>query len=126
MSTSDPKVGGVVWIDLTVEDADSVRDFYSGVVGWEPVPQSMGEYNDYSMKAPAGGDVVAGICHARGVNAKVPPKWLPYFMVANVQASADRCLSLGGKLIDGPRPMGEHQFCVIQDPAGAVAALVGD
>jgi len=33
-------------------------------------------------------------------------------------------LSSGGKLIDGPRMMGKSRFCVIQDPAGAMIALI--
>src|SRR5207237_1350454 len=57
----------------------------------------------------------AGICHARGENARVPPQWLIYIAVADVAASAARCEALGGRVLDGPRPMGSHQFCVIQD-----------
>ena len=31
--TEHPKVGTVAWIDLTVDDAEQVKDFYSLVVG---------------------------------------------------------------------------------------------
>ena len=34
------------------------------------------------------------------------------------------CVELGGQVIDGPREMGGQTFCVIRDPAGAVAALI--
>ena len=71
------------------------------------------------------GNVVAGICHARGSNAGLPPQWLVYIQVASVAASARMCQDLGGKVLDGPRRMGAQDFCVIQDPAGAVAALMG-
>lgn len=47
-----------------------------------------------------------------------------YIQVADVDASAQRCVSLGGKVNDGPRAVGNGRFCVIQDPAGAVAALI--
>lgn len=119
------QVGQIVWRDLTVKDAKQVQDFYSKVVGWRSEPLSMGDYDDFIMNAPGDGETVAGICHARGGNANVPPQWLMYIQVENVDASAKRCAELGGKVIDGPRAMGEHQFCVIQDPAGAVAALIG-
>jgi len=49
---------------------------------------------------------------------------LIYITVADVDESAKRCIELGGKIIDGPKPMGEQHFCVIQDPAGAAVALV--
>ena len=42
----------------------------------------MGGYDDWSLIPPDGGDPVAGICHARGVNATLPAAWLVYWMVA--------------------------------------------
>jgi predicted enzyme related to lactoylglutathione lyase len=65
------------------------------------------------------------VCHARGTNAQLPPQWLIYIRVRNLNESIERCLKEGGRVIDGPRGMGEQRFCVIQDPAGAYAALVG-
>ena len=32
---SDAKIGVIEWCDLTVGDAEKVKDFYSSVVGWE-------------------------------------------------------------------------------------------
>ncbi len=121
---SETKLGEIVWRDLTVADASSVRDFYADVVGWDVKDHPMGDYNDYEMVAPGSGETVAGVCHARGTNAGVPPQWLMYVTVADVAASAERCTVLGGTVIDGPRPMGEKPFCVVQDPAGAVLALM--
>ena len=118
--------GKIVWTDLTVNDAESVRDFYESVMGWTHHGVEMGEYKDYEMKQPENGETVTGICHARGVNAKLPPQWMVYFQVADVALSAQKCIEGGGKIIDGPRPMGKQQFCVIQDPAGAVAGLIGE
>jgi len=119
-----PKVGAVTWRDLTVADAEAVRDFYAQVVGWKADGQSMGDYDDFNMLAPGSGECVAGICHARGVNAKLPPQWLIYITVEDAAKSAARCTELGGKILDGPRSMGQYQFAVIQDPAGAVAAVI--
>lgn len=119
-----PEVGSITWTDLTVPNAEEVRDFYSKVVGWIPQPVSMGNYNDFNMTAPESGQPVAGICHARGVNAELPPQWLVYITVENVDQSAEKCRELGGKILAGPKGLGGHgRYCVIQDPAGAVAAL---
>jgi hypothetical protein len=58
------------------------------------------------------------------VNASLPPQWLIYITVANVDISAATCLELGGKVLVDPKDMGGYgRYCVIQDPAGAVAAL---
>ena len=124
MSESNPmQPGRIGWQDLTVRDAETLRDFYAAVVGWTAKPESMGEYDDYSMIPAAGGAPAAGICHARGVNADVPPQWLIYIVVDDVDGSARRCVDLGGEIVAGPRMMGGGRFCVIHDPAGAVCAL---
>lgn len=121
--TSTPVPGRIGWVDLTVPNADALRDFYSAVTGWQVVPVSMGDYSDYSMTAKDG-EPVAGVCHRRGPNANVPAAWLVYIIVEDLEAALAACRAKGGKVLDGPRSMGgKSRFCVIQDPAGAVAAL---
>ncbi len=117
------EVGKVGWIDMTVENATEMRDFYATVVGLEPEDVGMGDYSDYNMTMPANGEPVAGICHARGSNADLPPGWLIYFVVEDVEASAARCSERGGKLLVAVRDLAGGKFCVIEDPNGAVAAL---
>jgi uncharacterized protein len=119
------KPGDIVWTDLTVENATEIRDFYTQVTGWQQEPLSManGEYEDYVIKTSEG-TPVAGVCHARGSNANLPAQWLVYVAVEDVNKSAETCTAMGGKVLDGPRKMGGKDFCVIQDPAGAVLALI--
>jgi predicted enzyme related to lactoylglutathione lyase len=116
--------GQVCWQDLTVSNAEEVRQFYCAVVGWKSETVDMGAYSDFSMLTPGDGKCVAGVCHARGMNANLPPQWLMYITVADLDGSILRCTELGGKVIHGPRPMGSQRMCVIQDPAGAVVALI--
>jgi predicted enzyme related to lactoylglutathione lyase len=125
MAAADaPQVGTVVWTDLTVAQAELLRDFYSTVVGWKYEPVSMGSYNDFSMVPPASQTAVAGICHARGVNERLPPVWMVYLAVAKLEESLAQCRELGGKVLVGPRPVGNQgRYAVIEDPAGAVVAL---
>lgn len=118
----EPKMGRIAWQDLTVSDAEGVRDFYRRVAGWEPAPVDMGGYSDYNMLG-ADGEPAAGICHARGANADLPAQWLIYIVVADVEASTAACLEEGGEVLVGPKGMGDARYCVIRDPAGAVCAL---
>jgi len=120
MSQSIGKIG---WIDMTVEDASGLRDFYQKVVGWNVEDTSMGDYADYTMMSPGDGDAVAGVCHARGSNADLPGGWLIYITVADVVASAAACVANGGKLLVEPRCLAGCRFCVIEDPSGATSAL---
>jgi len=119
-----PAPGQIIWIDLTVPDAKNVRDFYSQMVGWQPEPVDMGGYNDFNMLMPDGSTPAAGICYARGENADMPPQWLIYITVENLAQSIETCLSMGGSVVTPPKVQNQHDYCVVQDPAGAVVALV--
>ena len=122
--SSKVEIGSVTWNDLTVPNAEEVRDFYSKVVGWKYEPIDLGGYSDFSMISPGDGKTVAGVCHARGVNAGLPAQWLIYITVENIELSIKNCIELGGSVILEPKQMGEQgKYCVIKDPAGAVAAL---
>ncbi len=83
MSREKPETGSMVWIDLTVDSAETVRDFYGAVVGWTSEEVDMGGYSDYSMNTPEGGTTITGVCHARGINQDMPPAWMPYFTVVD-------------------------------------------
>jgi hypothetical protein len=124
MSDSKPEPGTIGWVDLTVSDAGNIRDFYKAVVGWEDQPQSMGDYDDYNMALAPFNEPVAGICHARGVNAGLPAQWLIYVVVEDLDGALENCRKLGGKVLTEPRNLGkDSRIAVIQDPAGAVMAL---
>ena len=120
--TDQLKPGTIGWHDLTIDDADGLRDFYAAVVGWEPEAVSMGEYSDYTMK-DSGGNGVAGVCHKRGGNADIPSQWLMYIVVADIEAALAQCRARGGSVVSGPKTAGGAHYAVIRDPAGAVAAL---
>jgi len=119
-------IGKIEWLDLTVGDASRVKDFYCKVVGWSSTEADMGTYSDYNINLPDTTNTIAGICHARGPNANLPAQWLVYVRVADVGASAEQCEKLGGKILEGPKRMGAMNFCVIEDPAGAVMALMSE
>ena len=125
MKKTSFKPGLVVWADLTVPKADALREFYEAVVGWKARPVDMGGYTDHAMTPMGHRKPVAGICHAHGENSDLPPHWLVYITVANLSRSLRACSARGGKILVGPRGMLPHsRYAVIQDPAGAVAALV--
>jgi predicted enzyme related to lactoylglutathione lyase len=117
-------MSNIAWVDLTVDGAVPVRDFYAGVMGWQPEAVEMEGYSDYNMLDPESGEPTAGVCHARGVNADMPPVWMVYFVVEDLGASLGRCSEQGGEVMSGPSQAGGSRYAVIRDPAGAVCALV--
>lgn len=119
-----PEVGSITWFDLTVPDAEKLKDFYGKVVGWKAAPVSMGDYNDYNMNSPESGKTKAGICHKIDGNAHLPSQWMIYITVKSVDESAKVCKENRGKVLSETKVMaGYGKFCVIEDPAGAVCTL---
>ena len=118
-------IGSLAWFDLTAPNADELRDFYEQVVGWKSIPVNMGSYNDYSMALPEHTEnVVAGVCHQQGVNAKIPPVWVLYIWVQDLTISLEKCTAFVGNIIDGPRKAGAFLFALVRDPAGATIGLM--
>lgn len=124
MSEQKYKAGQIVWADLTTNQADSLKEFYKDVIGWQEYPVAVkdGEesYNDYAMlydeKNPAG-----GICNQRGINASIPPQWIMYVCVDDVASTLEKAISRGGKLVhENKKADGTYNYVIIQDPAGAV------
>jgi predicted enzyme related to lactoylglutathione lyase len=119
------KTGTIGWVDLTVPDAVTVRDFYTSVLGVETSAVPMGDYEDFCLHPAGGGDAVAGVCHARGPNSDLPAAWMVYFLVADVEKSVAECRARGGVVVREPKRLGEYgTLAVIRDPAGAVCALM--
>jgi predicted enzyme related to lactoylglutathione lyase len=116
-------IGSIGWLDLTVDDAPALRDFYRAIVGWTPSDCDMGGYADYVMSTPVTNEATAGVCHARGANAGLPAVWLAYLVVANLEASLAAAEARGGRRRSTIRSAGGGRFAVIEDPAGACVAL---
>lgn len=120
--------GTIGWHDLTVENAAQVSTFYEAVVGWQKESFNMGKYDDFVMMNENDDDAaVAGVCHNKGGNADIPPQWLMYVNVANLDESIAACTKNGGKVIGEKRKMGDdgRHYVLIQDPAGAHMMICG-
>ncbi len=116
-------IGKIGWIDLTVESAGELQDFYQKVTGWKSEPVDMGEYNDFNM-CREDGEAVAGICHKKGTNSGIPSNWLIYIVVANLSESLESCVSLGGEILKPSSSAGPNaKYAIIRDPTGSCCAL---
>jgi uncharacterized protein len=120
-------VGRIQWLDLTVSDASATRDFYRDVIGWSVQDVGMKDanarYADYNM-LDGDGKPVAGICHARGVNAGLPPVWMIYLPAGDLSESLRRARDEGGTIIQARQGKdGKGVLAVVQDPVGACFAL---
>lgn len=118
-----PPIGSIVSADITVDDANRLRDFYTSVTGWGVVPMPMGDYDDYVMTQPDG-TWVGGVCFRKGPNDYLPPVWLIHVRVENLDASLRAVIDGGGEVIGDIRGEGGYRMAVIKDPVGAHMGLV--
>lgn len=124
MTSPVPPLGSISWADLTVPDARPLAEFYGAVAGWRIQPVGMGEYDDYCMVPATGVTPSAGICHARGPNADLPPTWLVYITVADLDRALAAVVAHGGTVVKPAVAMGgTARYAIFRDPVGAHAAL---
>ncbi|WP_276120232.1 VOC family protein [Pararhizobium qamdonense] len=116
--------GAFVWYELMTTDTKAAETFYDDVVGWTSADSGMPDA-DYTL-FKTNGLRVAGLMtlpqSARDMN--VPPAWLGYIGVDDVDASAEKLVKLGGTVHRRPDDIpGVGRFAVVADPHGAVFAL---
>ena len=119
--------GKVWWNELNTHDAKAARDYYAATCGWtfDNMPLAGGN-GDYFV-AMRDGVPTAGILDLTAISGmeKVPPHWLTYFAVADVDASAKASESAGGRVQRAPWDIpGVGRIAIVVDPTGAMMGLM--
>lgn len=117
--------GTFCWIELGTTDQAAAKHFYHTLFGWAAHDVLMGPNHAYSIFQLEGRDVGAAYTLRREQQAKgVPPHWLLYVAVENVDKAASRAASLGGSVITAPDDvLDAGRMAVLADPAGAVFSV---
>src|SRR3954452_22960245 len=117
--------GTFSWVDLSTTDVEGAKTFYAGLFGWEPQDMPAGEDATYTMFARDGRHV-AGMWALDDEQREqgVPPFWLSYVTVEDVDATAARAAELGGRVLAGPfEVLDAGRMAVLQDVQGGVLAV---
>ena len=113
---------GFFWYDVMTTDAKAGITFYTDVVGgWGAEDGPGGNGNGYTVFT-VDGKGVAGLMKLPEDAAKmgVPPCWMGYIAVDDVDAAAAKLEKLGGKIHKPPQDIpGVIRFAVVADPQGA-------
>lgn len=116
------ETGRFVWHELHTSDRTRATKFYAPLFGWDIKDVPMGPGEPYSL-CHLGGKDMAGITKSMAPPS-VPPHWLAYIAVDDVDASAEKAKSLGGKVASAPMDIPNvGRFAVVMDPQGAAFAL---
>jgi predicted enzyme related to lactoylglutathione lyase len=111
--------GAFVWNELNTTDPEGAIPFYSGLFGWK-IEQAEGSAEPYlSIK---NGDANNGGIRALG-QPGVPPNWLVYFGVQDIDEAIAKVQELGGSKTVGPIDIQIAKIAVVADPQGAFFAI---
>jgi hypothetical protein len=113
------------WTDLSTTDVDAAKKFYGALFGWKADDMPMGPGQIYSMQNL--GDHTACAISTLGDDMKkmgVPPCWMAYITVDDVDATTKKVAGAGGKVIkEAFDVMDVGRMSVIQDPTGGTLNL---
>lgn len=117
--------GTFSWVDLATTDAAAAKAFYTRLFGWEAHDSPAGPDMVYTMFT-LNGKSVAGLYEmgAERRDQGIPPHWLSYVTVDDIEAAAEKVSALGGTVVAPPMDVMESgRMAMIQDPTGAPFAL---
>ncbi|GEC05099.1 hydroxylase [Streptomyces spinoverrucosus] len=116
--------GALGWVELLTREPARARDFYTTVFGW-----TINASENYTQWGIAGQDFGGLMTMDDKFPQEVPPHWLPYFAVADVDATAATAIGAGGTALMEPTSVpGGPRIAVLRDPQGGVFGvyLAGD
>lgn len=113
--------GAMTWNELVTTDVQAAVDFFGALLGWTfedgNVPGYKFIFNNGRMNG--------GIMPMDESFAGIPPHWMNYFSVENIEAALEAVKSNGGKvnsdIIEIPNT---GRMAVIEDPAGAHLTII--
>lgn len=116
--------GALCWTELATRDTKAAEKFYTQLFGWTAKTGGVGtpmEYTEFSNQGQAG---IGMMPMPAQVPARVPAYWMPYFQVADCDASAAKARELGASITVPPMDVPNvGRFAVISDPQGAMFAI---
>jgi predicted enzyme related to lactoylglutathione lyase len=115
--------GAFSWSELMTTGPEAATAFYAKLFGWQVEPMNMGmPYNVLKVGDAAIGGIMG---MPPGAPAGMPPMWMPYVTVADVDALVKQVVSLGGKVRMPPADIPSvGRFAVIADPQGAAINVI--
>ena len=117
--------GSPCWFELSTNNQDAAKAFYSKLFGWSITDNPMGPDAVYTLFKIDGQDAAA-CCTLQPEQAAhgVPPNWAVYIAVENADATAEKITKAGGTVVAPPFDvMDLGRMAAVQDPAGATFCL---
>ncbi len=115
--------GSFTWFELNTPDVEAAKAFYGAVFGW--VSKTSGEGREAYTEWKVGEKSIGGAMQiGQQTPPDVPPHWLVYFAVDDVDQAASKAQELGASALIPPMDFPGGRFSVLRDPQGAVVAVL--
>jgi predicted enzyme related to lactoylglutathione lyase len=116
--------GAFCWSELTTRDTKAAEAFYTALFDWKAKHSAPAAVMDYTEFSVDGHPIVGMMAMPEDMAPHVPSYWMPYFQVADLEASTARAKSLGGPVMVGPQAIPDGaRFTILQDPQRAMFAM---
>jgi predicted enzyme related to lactoylglutathione lyase len=118
-----PEAGTFCWNELMTSSPSSAKEFYGTLFGWQSndVPMENMTYTLFNMGETQIGGMMQIPADKKG---QIPPHWMSYISVKNVEETLEKAQSLGATILVPPTQAGDvGRFAIIQDPQGASVAF---
>jgi predicted enzyme related to lactoylglutathione lyase len=109
-----------VYVQLQTQDLSKAKDFYRELFDWtyDERQTPAGPYVEVDVGDDKGGGMVG---HR---DPAAPSRWVPYVLVTDIGATADKARALGATVLMGPADLPDKsRFCLLLDVTGAAFAL---
>jgi len=117
--------GAYCWNELHTREFDTAKEFYHNVFGWSYEDIGDGENFAYAtFTNPGETDSVGGINDDTKMPGEIPPHWLTWIQVADVDASLAKATELGATAMMGPDDSPFGRMVVLQAPQGEVLGII--
>ncbi len=115
--------GNFCWNELMTSDTTKAKEFYSKLFGWTCQDHQMPNMT-YTMFNNGEKDVGGMLQIPSEEKDNIPPHWMSYVLVTNVDEMTKKAESLGAQVKVPVKPVeGFGRFSILMDPTGAHIAL---
>ena len=116
------EVNSYCWSELATRDTARATEFYTSLFGWDTkVSEGPMTYTEFMNN----GTAIGGMLPIAPEWGDVPANWMGYISVDDCDSTADKAKALGAEIKSPPMDIPHAgRFAVIQDPQGAVFAII--
>ncbi len=112
------KSGAMSWNELYTTDIEASKKFYGDLFGWMFTTE-----DDYTT-IMNNGRMNGGIMEITPEMGNMPPNWMVYFTVEDIEGTLARVKELGGQVYMEPKEIGPGKIAMIAEPTGAACMLI--